>query len=74
MKILPSVAALVKLYYGYKSLGDLVKMWISGGRLGCIVVKFESSVTAAQGSRVQIPGAELRIPHRAMLWQRPHTK
>ena len=35
------------------------------------VVKFMRSASAAQGSQVQILGADLHTAHQAMLWQHP---
>ena len=44
------------------------------GRPGGVVVKFTYSTSVAQGFQVQIPGADLYMAHRAMLWQQPTYK
>ena len=46
---------------------------ISGfqGWLGGVVVKFADCASAAQGSWVGIPGADLHSSHQAMLWWCP---
>ena len=44
------------------------------GQPGGLVVKFAHSASAAQGSQVWIPGTDLRITHKAMLWQHPIYK
>ena len=41
---------------------------------GGIVVKFTCSALAAQGSRIQILGADLHSAYQAMLWQHPTYK
>ena len=43
------------------------KLW---GRPAGVEVKFACSASAAQGSQVQIPGADLQTAHQAILWQR----
>ena len=42
------------------------------GQPGGAAVKFVHSVSVAQGSSVQIPGADLHSIHQAMLWQASH--
>ena len=44
------------------------------GWSGGVVVKFVHSASAAQGSQVQNPGADLHGAHQAMLWWRPTYK
>ena len=44
------------------------------GQPGDIVVKFTHTASVAQGSQVQILGADLHITHQAMLRQRPTFK
>ena len=46
-------------------------MW---GWPGGIVVKCAHPASVAQGSWVQILGADLHIAHQAMLWQHPTYK
>ena len=51
--------------------GCVIKIQTNRGRPGCTAVKFTHSTSVAQGSRVQIPGADVRIACQAMLWQFP---
>ena len=44
------------------------------GQPGGIVVAFAHSASAAQGSYVRIPGADLHTVHQAMLWWGPTYK
>ena len=39
-----------------------------------VMVKFMHSALVAQGSQVQIPGADLHIAHQSILWQHPTYK
>ena len=50
----------------------LIKKKKAGGQPGGTAVKFPCSVLAARGLLVQIPGADLRTAHQAMLWQASH--
>ena len=53
------------------------EMWyvkIVWGQPGGIVLRFTHSTSAAQGSQVQIPGADLHTAHQAMLWRHPTYK
>ena len=49
-------------------------MRVFGGRPSGVVVKFAHSASAALGSRVRIPGMDVRTVHQAMLWQHPTCK
>ena len=42
--------------------------------VACLVAKFVHSALAAQGSLVQILGADLHTAHQAMLWWHPTYK
>ena len=58
------------------SSGEVLRGWmefsktlLSRGRPSGVVVEFVRSALAAQGSWVQIPGADLHTAHQATLWQ-----
>ena len=46
----------------------------TSGQPSGVVVKFAHSASAAQGSLVQMPGADLHTAHQDMLWQCPIYK
>ena len=57
------------------ALNDFIKLESRPrGQPGGVVVKFTCSASAAQGSRVQIPGTDLYPAHQATLWQHPIYK
>ena len=59
---------------GIEKWGMNHQTYLRKGPGGGVVVKFAHSASAAQGSQVQIPGADLCTTHQAMLWQHPTYK
>ena len=53
----------------YMQIETMMRGWPTG-----IVVKFMCSASVAQGSCVQILGADLHTTHQVMLWQHPIYK
>ena len=53
-------------------MGKLFKKLSQRGQPGGNAVKFAHSNSAAQGSMVLIPGADLCTAYQAMLWQASH--
>ena len=50
------------------------EIWFLGGQPSGLVVKFVHSALGTQGSRVWIPGMDLRTTYQALLWWHPTYK